>query len=212
MTQDFNYEPHILQIPGFQSAVSQASDFFNKTPICKLLPSRFNGCGVYALYYVGDFELYEALARANKNACTEPIYVGKAVPPGRRTGRTIVSRTTRMTALYARLREHEESIRHANNLRTEDFRCRLMIMFDALTDLIVPVESALIREHSPLWNKWVSGFGIHVPGKGRSGQQPSEWDTLHPGRELAEGLTGAARNMDDIIAKVKDALKPSLLS
>ena len=46
-----------------------------------LPPSRFIGAGVYALYYIGDFPAYAALADVNKNdqfLC--PIYVGKAVP------------------------------------------------------------------------------------------------------------------------------------
>lgn len=46
-----------------------------------LPPEPFIGAGVYALYYLGDFPVYEVLAEVNRNgqyAC--PIYVGKAVP------------------------------------------------------------------------------------------------------------------------------------
>jgi hypothetical protein len=44
----------------------------------------FNGAGIYAIYYTGDFEPYKTLAAKNKGGKFEaPIYVGKAVPPRR---------------------------------------------------------------------------------------------------------------------------------
>lgn len=60
-----------------------------------LPPSRFIGAGVYALYYIGDFPAYTALADVNKNdqfLC--PIYVGKRAGRGkkRRSGRRRRSR------------------------------------------------------------------------------------------------------------------------
>lgn len=40
---------------------------------------RFNGCGIYAIYYAGDHELYAPIA---SDRCEVPIYVGKADPSG----------------------------------------------------------------------------------------------------------------------------------
>jgi len=74
---------------------------------------RFNGGGVYALYYLGDYELYAPLSNLNKQFLQQPIYVGKAVPPGWRTGRTNSSVTP---DLYRRLREHARSLTQAANL------------------------------------------------------------------------------------------------
>jgi hypothetical protein len=47
----------------------------------------FEGAGIYAIYYVGDFEAYKPLAEKNRNKRFEmPIYVGEAVPSGTRKG------------------------------------------------------------------------------------------------------------------------------
>ncbi|MFP4055502.1 MAG: Eco29kI family restriction endonuclease [Candidatus Brocadiia bacterium] len=47
----------------------------------RLLPPAqpFDGPGVYALYYAGEFPPYAPIASADSE---RPIYVGKAVPPG----------------------------------------------------------------------------------------------------------------------------------
>ena len=121
------------------------------------------GGGVYALYYVGDYELYARLARLNERTLTHPIYVGKAVPPGWRTARASSSETP---DLYRRLREHARSIEQSKNLDPGDFRCRFVILRDVETDLVVPVEAALIRRYRPLWNAGIDGFGNHDPGAG----------------------------------------------
>jgi hypothetical protein len=46
----------------------------------------------------------------------------------------------------------------------------------------------LIIRFEPLWNVFVEGFGINVPGAGREKQRKSMWDTLHPGRPEAKKL------------------------
>lgn len=38
-----------------------------ESDIYRLPPEPFIGAGVYALYYVGDFPAYEALAEVNRN-------------------------------------------------------------------------------------------------------------------------------------------------
>ena len=79
MTFDQNF--HIFQSPKFQSVVNDAINFFSETPPLKLPPLQpFLGSGVYGLYYTGDYELYDSIARVNRDACSQPIYIGKAVP------------------------------------------------------------------------------------------------------------------------------------
>lgn len=47
----------------------------------------FDGAGIYALYYVGDFPAYARIAAANgEERFTTPIYIGKADPQGGRKG------------------------------------------------------------------------------------------------------------------------------
>ena len=75
-------ELHTFRSPKFESVVHEAIQFLNGTPIHSLPPiTSFIGVGVYALYYRGDFELYDYLAHQNKQDYIQPIYVGKAVPP-----------------------------------------------------------------------------------------------------------------------------------
>jgi hypothetical protein len=205
MTVDFDCNLHIFHSPKFQSIVDEAIKFFTETPVHELPPpGRFIGSGVYGLYYVGDYELYAKIANLNRETCAQPIYVGKAVPPGWRTARATDSETP---DLYRRLREHARSIQQAASLQIDDFRCRFMILGGAESDLVVPVEAELIRRHRPLWNTVVDGFGNHDPGAGRYNQARSEWDVLHPGRPWAERLTGDSPRLEDVIAGVQQFLE-----
>ena len=84
----------------------------------------FDGADVYELFYTGDLEPY-ALIRSRDAAL--PIYVGKAEPPGGRTG--VARQSSRPTrALFLRLREHANSIRAAQNLKLEDILCRFLVV------------------------------------------------------------------------------------
>lgn len=153
----------------------------------------FNGAGIYAIYYIGDFEAYKPLAAKNKNGKFEaPIYVGKAVPPGARKGNFGLN-SPQGTALYRRLQEHAESVQLAENLKIEDFYCRFLVV----DDIWIPLgESLLIAKFAPIWNKLIDGFGNHDPGNGRYRQMRSKWDTLHPGRAWA--LKCMERNDTDV--------------
>lgn len=202
---DFDYSRHIFRSPGFQGIVDTAIEFLEGTPVYQLPPpEKFVGSGVYCLYYIGDCDLYAPLSDLNHDALVQPIYVGKAVPPGWRTGRSTNSQTP---DLYHRLREHTRSIQSAENLQIADFRCRFMLLGDIESDLVVPVEAALIRKYHPLWNAVVDGFGNHDPGAGRYNQARSEWDVLHPGRVWAERLTGRSPDLEEVTAEVQRALK-----
>jgi hypothetical protein len=210
MDTRFDYTEHVFRSPKFRSVVNEAVGFFTKTPLQTLPPpSRFIGGGVYALYYVGEYKLYSKLSNLNHKDCVYPIYVGKAVPPGWRTGRAKSSATP---DLYQRFREHTRSLQQAENVQVDEFRCRFVILNDVESDLVVPVEASLIRQHKPLWNMVVDGFGNHDPGSGRYNQAKSEWDVLHPGRLWAERLSGVPPTLDEIIAKVEAHLESLGLS
>jgi len=88
----------------------------------------FSGTGIYAIYYTGGFEPYRLLAERNREDRYEvPIYVGKAIPGGRRKGGGgFEIPPTR--ALYGRLREHAATITLATNLDVQDFRCRYLVV------------------------------------------------------------------------------------
>ena len=154
----------------------------------------FSGVGVYAIH------LDSSADTIYKDVLTDdyPIYVGKAVPAGSRQGKS----TTSTRQLRNRLLEHKRSIEQ-DDLPVEHFKCRFMIMTGIGEDLIPAMESTLIRMFQPLWNSHIDGFGIHTPGAGRLNQQPSEWDTLHPGRDSAKDLTGASRDKNKIVQKIK---------
>jgi hypothetical protein len=156
-----------------------------KRPIGALPPSdQFAGAGIYAIYYAGGFEAYRAISERNRSKNPmQPIYVGKAVPPGARKGGFGLGAAPG-PAIFKRLREHARSVEEGDQLRLQDFTCRYLVS----DDIWIPLgESLLIEQFKPLWNVLIEGFGIHKPGKNRP-QQTSKWDTLHPGRKLAEGL------------------------
>ena len=192
---------HTFRSPQLKSLVREAVQFLAGTPIHALPPARFAGVGVYLLYYLGPFEPYTHIARHTQQTPIQPIYAGKAVPPGWRTARSI--RTGEHRALYQRLREHARSIARVPSLEVQDFQCRFLILDAPETDLISAVEAVLIRTYNPLWNAVVDGFGNHDPGKGRYEQALSEWDVLHPGRPWAERLTGRPPRREEIIAKIQ---------
>ena len=156
-------------------------------PIEPLPPARpFEGAGIYAIYYTGDFLAYKPIADQNKNnKFKRPIYVGKAVPKGARKGGFGLDAAPGKV-LYQRLCKHAKSIATTKNLKSTDFYCRYL----TVDDIWIPLgESLLIEMFSPLWNRILDGFGIHDPGSGRHKQKASSWDILHPGRSWTPKLT-----------------------
>lgn len=170
-------------------------------PVEPLPPAEaFEGAGIYAIYYVGDFSHYRAISKQNReDDFSAPIYVGKAIPQGGRKGGIGLGEKAG-TVLYRRLVEHATSIQQAKNLAIKDFRCRYLVV----DDIWIPLgESLLIQKFQPLWNHRVDGFGNHDPGGGRKGQQKSPWDVIHPGRPWADKLTGKPRSEKEILEEVK---------
>lgn len=163
----------------------------------------FQGAGVYALYYVGDFPAYRNIAESNRGGRFHaPIYVGKAVPAGARKGGGLGETHTR--ALHKRLSEHAESIRAVVNIDIQDFLCRYLVV----DDIWIPLgESLLIARFAPVWNSLVDGFGNHDPGKGRHQGLRPRWDVLHPGREWAVKCRDRDETAEEIAREVKVYLR-----
>lgn len=176
-----------LDMTNLGASISNAILATNPTQMTQL--STFEGAGIYAIYYVGDFPAYQLLAEANqKDKFGWPIYVGKAEPEGRRTGQAAAGASNKKQ-LFERLKKHKRSVEAANNLMAEDFWVRWLAVEQIWTPL---GETALITRYSPVWNTIVPGFGNNDPGGQRTGGMMSRWDTLHPGRSW--GATGSARS------------------
>jgi hypothetical protein len=171
----------------------------------------FDGAGVYAIYYTGDFPAYGRLASLNQNGqFMLPIYVGKAVPAGARMGGDLNSSPGKV--LQKRLKEHADSIRAAENLNIDDFHCRFLVV----DDIWIPLgESLIIARFTPVWNSLIDGFGNHNPGKGRHAGMRPRWDVLHPGRSWAMSLAERPEKAKDISDDAETYLRertPSLSS
>ncbi|MCA1778036.1 MAG: Eco29kI family restriction endonuclease [Xanthomonadaceae bacterium] len=164
---------------------------------------RFQGAGIYVIYYSGDFPAYTPLAQANQEGCFEaPIYVGKAVPKGSRKGGSLEAPAG--SVLYSRLGEHARSIQEASNLDLERFFVRYLVV----DDIWIPLaESLLIAHFSPLWNHLIDGFGNHDPGKGRHAGLRPRWDVLHPGRAWAEKCKPRDETAEQIELEVLEHLR-----
>jgi len=201
--QAFNRDDHFFSSPQLEDLLKDAISFFNRTPVYQLPPpEKFVGSGVYAIYYIGNFGLYEPISRRNQTSYSLPIYIGKAIPVGSRRGQGGKESTT----LFNRLNEHARSINQTDNLHISDFYCRFMIITQEQGVLIQPIESAMIKLYHPLWNSCVDGFGNHDPGKGRYEQARSQWDTIHTGRTWVNRVKGTNINneLDKIEKKIQD--------
>jgi hypothetical protein len=209
-----DYSLHTFRSPHFQRELDKAIIFFEITPTYKLPspntttpgpnePPPFTGPGAYALYYRGDCAIYAPLTRLNQFACSHPIYVGTAVPPGWRKGRA-ASATAK--TLYNRLRQHAASIyaTGARALKVEDFWCRFMILNDPESKMITVVEAELISKYQPLWNSVLDGFGNHPVGGRRVTQKAAPWDVVHPGRP-ARATAGLTQQLDDLLERIRAA-------
>jgi len=194
---DKPYNP--LEKKNLAASVSEA---LLARPISPLPPEEpFEGAGIYAIYYVGQFSTYESIAQKNRDGQFKlPIYVGKAVPAGSRKGGYGFYEASGK-ARYRRLCEHAETIRQAENLNIDDFFCRYLVV----DDIWIPLGEALLIEwFYPVWNMVIDGFGNHDPGSGRYSGKRSRWDTIHPGRAWANRLKDNPESIEQIVDKVKE--------
>ena len=80
--------------------------------------------------------------------------------------------------LRKRLNEHHDKIAGRTGIAIKDMTCRFLSIE---SDWFVrAAEDALIVGYKPAWN--ASGFGSHVPGRGRPGIRVSSWDQQFPKR------------------------------
>ena len=80
------------------------------------------------------------------------------------------------TTLARRLTEHYRKIAGRVNIDVSAMSCRYLIIEGDW--FVRAAEDALIQHYSPLWQN--SGFGSHVPGRGRPGIRTSAWDKWYP--------------------------------
>ena len=169
-------------------------------PLSQEFPLR--GPGIYALYYTGNFSAYSKLAAHNRKNMIWPIYVGQALPGGGRRGIEVIVDDLR---IRKRIQDHRKSIAAARkDLHVGDFQYRALVMDDSFIRL---GETSLIAIFQPVWNRFLDGFGNHVPGANRVRSTRSVWDTLHGGRAHAEEHQGRNEPREDIIAKIKNSLE-----
>lgn len=81
--------------------------------------------------------------------------------------------------LARRLAEHFRKIASRQSIDVAEVSCRFLAIDGDW--FVRAAEDALIQHYSPLWQK--SGFGSHVPGRGRPGIRQSSWDTMYPPKD-----------------------------
>ena len=218
MTEERIYNP----LDKDQLAQSIVREFF-RGELHPLPPKAgFTGAGIYALYYAGNFPLYDNVAKSltrfeKLRAPTEkdqpiPIYIGKSDPPGSRKGlfeedgedeaKELLTTRPKHRRLHERLRQHAASISATNNLRLTDFRCRYMLVDEVWFPL---GEARLVDWFRPIWNVAVEGFGSKVEGGGRPTTARSVWDILHPGRKEGLGIQVGSSVETKIVTALRDA-------
>lgn len=93
-------------------------------------------------------------------------------------GKLVYAGKALRTTLKGRLNDHARKITSRQNISLNDMKCRFLIID---SDWYVRAgEHALITSYKPAWN--ASGFGSHVPGRGRPGIKTSKWDNQYPKR------------------------------
>lgn len=165
---------------------------------------RFDGAGVYAIYYSGPFEPYAMLSKQNQGGQFDaPIYVGKADAEGGRKGALGLDAIAG-SPLYKRLRDHSKSIAQVENLDLSDFHYRCLIVEPIFVAL---GEALLIATFAPIWNNHLDGFGNHDPGKGRYQGLRPRWDALHPGRSWAGKCSPRSETPEQIATEIESLLR-----
>jgi hypothetical protein len=143
---------------------------------------RFNGCGIYAIYYAGNNELYAPIASSKFEV---PIYVGKADAKGARKGLN-VGKAWEGTPLWSRLGQHRGKLSKATDLNVEHFFARYLPADDLFTPM---AERLMISDLRPVWNLVLEGFGVNPQGAGRENTQVRpKWHEVHTGVDWADGM------------------------
>lgn len=172
-----------------------AKTLLERTRISMVDIHRFYGSGVYAIYYIGDFDPYSAISNSDM-----PVYVGKVDPkiPNASTPQEQGDK------LWHRLvKDHAKNIDKAKNLEISDFECRYLVVKSAWQNT---AETYLIDRFQPVWNSEVKicyGFGKHGDSSKTRDNTRSPWDTLHPGREWAADAKPHEKTARDLVREIK---------
>jgi hypothetical protein len=114
-----------LVLKGLENTITEALVKAPAHPLINVQP--FEGGGVYALYYTGNFPAYDRLAEFNRDGRFQfPIYIGRALTGSAR--RLNNDAALIRNWLYRRITEHVKSISKASNLKVSDFFCRYAVM------------------------------------------------------------------------------------
>jgi hypothetical protein len=160
--------------------------------------SAFEGAGIYALYYYGQFGAYSPISMDPVKEGAVPIYVGKAIPTGSRRGASLAI-STKGRALWNRLSDHRDSILAVDNETDSIHSDEFWVRYLTVDDIWIPLgETLLISTFNPLWNRVIDGFGNHDPGAGRYNGLRPIWDVLHPGRIWADKCKPRTQSVADI--------------
>jgi Eco29kI restriction endonuclease len=170
---DAFFDPTDPRLVGYFVALALIAQ--ERKPLSSI--GRFYGSGVYAIYYIGDEELYRPISKTET-----PVYVGKADPDGQ--PKTVIDQGTK---LADRLNEHSKNIDKVEGIRLKDFESRVLAVQSGYQ---ASAESHLIKLFKPVWNnetKVLFGIGKHGDSSKTRANNKSPWDTVHPGRVWATG-------------------------
>ena len=138
-------------------------------------------CDKHAFFFEFD-KAFTAQLIEKFEASPEHPLKEEVAPPSKgvyslyRNGNLVYAGTALQTTLRRRLAEHTRKIAGRRNIRLNEITCRFLVID---SDWFVRAgEHALIESYDPEWNQ--TGFGSHVPGRGRPGIRTSRWDTEFP--------------------------------
>jgi hypothetical protein len=171
-----------------------------RQPLIPLEPliDRFDGSGLYAIYYNGQtVALYLPLSGTKI-----PVYVGQARSHSSATGLAV----SEARPLWGRVRDHHASI-DGSGIPAAEFGVRLLRLPDVHANL---GENGLRVFYKPVWNAILTGFGSHEQGSSTRRGARSKWDTVHPGRSRTFGADRHDR--DVLVEAVQEHIASQLAS
>lgn len=138
-------------------------------------------CEKHRFYFEFDTAYTDQFIKRFRSSPAHPLTTDVA-PPEKGVyalywkGKLVYAGKALQTTLKRRLGEHAKKISGRKHIRIKDVWCRYLIIE---SDWFVRAgEHALIVSYKPAWN--MSGFGSHVPGRGRPGVRQSKWDVDFP--------------------------------
>ncbi|NIY67135.1 Eco29kI family restriction endonuclease [Streptomyces malaysiensis] len=188
------YTPASFDPLSTEQIANTVCETFERQPLVSMTTEipRFEGAGLYALYYRGvGVALYLPLS-----ALQIPVYVGQATSNSA-TG----ARVRERFPLHSRLKQHRISIIEGG-LPIDEFRFRALLLPDVHANL---GENGLRVGYQPVWNSILTGFGSKEQGATTRKSRKSKWDTVHEGRRRTHG--GVVHDVEALVSEVKDHIE-----